>query len=252
MENLSLLITKNIITEFSDSDFFPAYFELKIDGKKNNPAPLEFTLKDGCKLTIGGTVDRVDLYKKDSTVYVRIVDYKTGSKNFALDDLSKGLNTQMLLYLFTICQNSSKNFISELTENTEKEIKPAGIVYLSSNVSPITTSDYQSAEITSKEIQDAFERSGLLLSDEEILTSMSHSFDDKFLLGTKKKKSGELSGKALISAENFEKLNQELNDVIIKTATNLHNGVINAKPVKSKNSPCEYCKSKPICRNVQK
>lgn len=252
LEKLSLLITKNIITEFSDSDFFPAFFELKIDGKGNNPKPLEFTLSDGCKVTINGTVDRVDLYKKDSTVYVRIVDYKTGSKNFSLDDLQYGLNTQMLLYLYTICKNSSRNFISTITDNSQKDIQPAGIIYLSSNVKPITTSNYQNSDIITQEIQDSFERSGLLLSDEEILTAMSHSLDSKLLLGTKRLKAGNLSGKSLVSADHFDEIYQNLNDVIIKISTNLHNGVIDAKPVKSKNSPCEYCKSKPICRNVQK
>lgn len=252
LKKLSLLITKSIITEFSDSDFYPEFFELSINGKENNPAPLEFTLADGCTVTIGGIIDRVDLYKKDSKIYIRIVDYKTGSKNFSLDDLKYGINTQMLLYLYTVCKNSSINFISSLSDDTSATKIPAGIVYLSSNVKPITTSNYQDTDITTGQVQDSFERSGLLLSDEEILFAMSHSFDSKLLLGTKKLKNGSLSGKALTSAEHFNEIYNQLNDVIIKISTNLHNGVIDAKPVKSKNSPCEYCKSKPICRNVQK
>lgn len=252
LKKLSLLITKSIITEFADSDFYPAFFELSINEKENNPAPLEFTLADGCTVTIGGIIDRVDLYKKDSKVYVRIVDYKTGSKNFSLDDLKYGINTQMLLYLYTVCKNSSINFISSLSDDKSTTTIPAGIVYLSSNVKPITTSNYQENDITTSQVQDSFERSGLLLSDEEILLAMSHSFDSKLLLGTKKLVDGRISGKALTSAEHFNEIYDQLNDVIIKISTNLHNGVIDAKPVKSKNSPCEYCKSKPICRNVQK
>lgn len=254
LEKLSILLTKNILTEFSESDFKPTFFELKINGNNNNgnPNPPAFKLNDGTVLTLGGTIDRVDIYKKDSTIYVKIIDYKTGAKKFTLDDLQSGQNTQMLIYLYAICKNESQSFKKLLSEDPNQKIKPAGIVYFSANVSPITSNNYLDENATAEKIQDEIKRNGILLSEEDILTAMNHSFNSTFLLGTKKNKNGELSGNSLASSENFDEIFTDLENVIKKIATNLNNGVVSANPIKSEHSPCEYCQSKPVCRNVQK
>lgn len=49
-----------------------------------------------------GKIDRVDTYEKDGTTYFRIVDYKTGRKDFSYTDLLYGKDLQMLLYLFAL------------------------------------------------------------------------------------------------------------------------------------------------------
>ena len=51
-------------------------------------------------VTVGGTIDRVDVYLgSDGCRYVRVIDYKTGHKSFRLPDVLLGLNMQMLVYL---------------------------------------------------------------------------------------------------------------------------------------------------------
>ena len=252
LQKLALLLARSIVFEFSDSDFYPAAFELRINQRNGTVPPLSFTLTSGTKIYFNGIIDRVDLYKKNSTVYVRVIDYKTGSKEFDLDELKYGLNTQMLLYLYAICKNGNK-FISENTNSTEIDnIIPSGVVYLSSNISSLKRSDYESAEIIEAEAEKELSRSGILLNDKDILLAMNHSANSKYLLGAKANSSDEIKGSALVSTEKFEEIFKDLERVIIKIADQLENGVISAHPLKVKNSPCEYCSSKPICRNVQK
>lgn len=244
LQKLSMLLARNIIKEFSDSDFYPAAFEIYLNGRDGAPSPLVFTLKSGATVSISGIVDRVDLYQKDSTVYVRIVDYKTGTKEFDISDLQKGLNTQMLLYLYTICRNG-KAFIAHETDENVSEIIPAGIVYLSSNVKALTPNNYQSTEETQEQIENGLSRSGLLLDDADILTAMSNSNDPKLIMSQKKKK-------VRATIDEFNGIYNDLENIIIKISENLEKGVISAKPINTVNSPCEYCTSKPICRNIQK
>lgn len=244
LQKLSLILARSIIKEFSDSDFCPAAFELHLNGKNGTPPPLTFTLNSGTTVSISGIVDRVDLYQKDSSVYVRIVDYKTGAKEFELSDLKKGLNTQMLLYLYTICRNGS-TFIKQEVENGVEQIIPAGIIYLSSSVTSINTDNYQTVEETEEALEKEFKRSGLLIDDKEILTAMSHSNDSSILLSRKRKQ-------IYASIDEFNDIYNNLESTIIKISENLEKGVISAKPIKAENSPCEYCTAKPICRNVQK
>ena len=81
---------------------------------------------------------------------------------------------------------------------------------------------------------------------------MNNSFNSKYLLGTKLDSKNQIKGSSLVESEEFKNIYNELEAVIIKIADQLENGIIDARPLKSKNSPCEYCTSKPICRNVQK
>ena len=47
-------------------------------------------------------MDRVDGYVRGDTLYLKVVDYKTGTKQFHLSDLLYGLNLQMFLYLMML------------------------------------------------------------------------------------------------------------------------------------------------------
>ena len=252
LKKLSLLLARNIIKEFADSDFYPAAFELPINDRGGNIAPLSFTLTSGAQIRFNGIIDRVDLYKKDNSVYVRVIDYKTGAKKFDLDELKYGLNTQMLLYLYAICKNGSK-FIAESTNSNEiDDIHPSGIIYLSSSISSLKRCNYENADIVEADAEKELSRTGLLLDDESVLLAMNHSADPKYLLGAKYNSSNKIKGSSLVSDGKFDEIFKELEEVIVKIADNLEAGVISAHPLKTKNSPCEYCTSKPICRNVQK
>ena len=231
---------------------YPAAFELRINKYDAPVAPLTFTLNSGTQIRFNGIVDRVDLYKKDSKVYVRVVDYKTGTKKFQLDDLKYGMNTQMLLYLYAICKNGQAFIKNTTNEDEITDIIPFGITYLSSNVSALKLTEYESEEVISAATEEKLSRSGITLNDLDILTAANHKLDPMFLLGATISQNGTLTGKALVSSDKFKEIFDELESVITKIANNLESGVITAKPIKSASSPCEYCTSKPICRNVQK
>lgn len=252
LKNLSLLLVRNIVKEFSHSQFRPAFFELRANGKDDNPAPMVFTLNDGCRVSFSGVIDRVDLLKKDGEVYIRVVDYKTGTKSFAVDDIKHGINTQMLLYLFTLCRNTSKSFMESVGVDGGKNASPAGVVYLSANIPVIESGDYLSSEEIWSNAADELERSGLLLGEEEILLAMNDGLDPAFLAGIKKNKKDDiLSGKAMTSKEDFESIFEDMRSVILKISAELRGGCADASPlVYDGASPCEYCSFKPMCRKI--
>ena len=56
------------------------------------------------------------------------MDYKSGGKTFRLSDVYYGLSLQMLVYLFSICENGTGRLAGAL---------PAGVLYLpAQNVIP--------------------------------------------------------------------------------------------------------------------
>ena len=251
LRSLSLLLVKNVIEEFSASDFRPAFFELHADGKGTNPAPLFFRLEDGATVSFSGMVDRVDVYSKDGEVYLRVVDYKTGTKQFSLSDVDRGVNLQMLLYLFTLCKNRSKEFKRSIGLEAEKEAIPAGVMYLSSNIALIEVDDYIDPEEVMKRAAAGVERSGVILNEADVLLAMNRELDANFLAGIKKNKDGELKGEALASADTFADIYERLEGVIVKFASALYSGNADAKPLRhGKSIPCTYCEARPICRKM--
>lgn len=249
LNKLSFMIAKNLVNEFKSSDFVPSYFELKVGMGNSDINAIEFELKDGTKVALRGIADRVDTYKKDGNVYVRVVDYKTGSKEFSFDDLKDGLNTQLLIYLFSICRAQSDETKQSWGCENGGVLLPAGIQYLSSNA-PIVSIDKMcdGKEIESL-IQNEFSRSGLLIDDPEILHAINHDLDSKIVSKVKETEEGTIEGKGIVSNEGFEEIYNMLSDTIIKVAESMKDGKANAIPLKKgDNSPCRYCKMNAVCR----
>ena len=88
-----MAIIERLKQEFSQGAFEPCGFEVEI-GSDDIPA-YETALENG-KVSVRGSVDRVDMMEKDGVKYLRIIDYKTGKKEFKLSELFDGLNIQMV------------------------------------------------------------------------------------------------------------------------------------------------------------
>ena len=249
LNKLSFMIAKNLIDEFRESDFMPSYFELKFGMGEGSFDALEFTLKDGSVVTLRGIADRVDTYKKDGNVYIRIVDYKTGSKEFSFDELKEGLNTQLLIYLFSICKAQNENTKSELGCLDGGKLIPAGIQYLSSNAPTVSVEKFCEGDEIEKLIQNEFSRSGLLSSDPEILYAMNHNLDAKFISKVKSNDDGVMVGKGIVDGNGFNEIYDMLQETIVRIAESMKGGKANAIPLKKgQDAPCRYCKMKSVCR----
>ena len=249
LNKLSFMIAKNLIDEFKESDFMPSYFELKFGMGEDSFNALEFELKDGSTVTLRGIADRVDTYKKDGNVYIRIVDYKTGSKEFSFDELKEGLNTQLLIYLFSICKAQTEKTKQELGCENGGMLIPAGIQYLSSNAPTVSIDKFCEGDEVEKLIQNEFSRSGLLSNNPEILRAINHNLDSRFISKIKENDDGTVSGKGIIEGDGFEEIYDMLSKTIIDIAESMKNGNANAIPLKKgQDAPCHYCKMKSVCR----
>lgn len=249
LNKLSFMIAKNLINEFKYSDFYPSFFELKVGMGEDGIRALEFALKDGSVVTLRGIADRVDTYKKDGNLYIRVVDYKTGSKEFSFDDLKEGLNTQLLIYLFSLCKAQSEDKRLELGCEADGKILPAGIQYLSSNAPTVSVDTFCNNEELEALVENEFSRSGLLIDDIEVLGAINHNLDPKIISKFKTDDEGNIFGKQIVSNEGFEELYSMLNETIVRVAESMREGKANAIPLRRGDKvPCRYCKMKSICR----
>jgi ATP-dependent helicase/nuclease subunit B len=100
--------------------FNPAAHEAAFGGGGVYP-PISIELQSGERINLMGRIDRVDTMEDDENIYVRIVDYKSGRKDFNLSDVYNGLELQLLTYMDAILEYSSRN--------SKKPVIPGGILY---------------------------------------------------------------------------------------------------------------------------
>ena len=125
-------IVDGLCDEFANCRFTPVQCELRIDGyRKDTPNSIVYDTDDGDhRVIIGGYIDRLDTLKVGNDVYARVIDYKTGIKQFSLDDVKKGENLQMLLYLKSVVETENPEFKEKLGVGEGGKVIPAGIVYV--------------------------------------------------------------------------------------------------------------------------
>ncbi len=244
------ILIRNLLDEFKESEFTPRFFELPIrcgDGE-DGVAPLTIPLPDGTKAYIYGIADRVDICRRDRDVLVRVVDYKTGSKDFSLYDVSLGLNLQMLLYLFSIWKDGTGSFRRAV--ECEGEIVPAGVLYCTAKTAEVSaTTETSDAEIYEKAAA-TLKRKGLLLDDEEVLRLMEKKLAGKYIPVTVKKDGSLSTSLTLESLAGMGKLMDEISETVARIATEIKQGVATCRPMKTaKHDACRFCPHRSICRN---
>jgi len=239
-----------IMRELEQSGFRPMAFELPIglpspDGKQVDAMtiPTDF----GIDVVLRGIADRADIYTADDgRKYIRIVDYKTGSKLFSLDEVRRGLHVQMLIYLFSLKHYGDK---------TGTPLHPAGALYFQAKPSSISEPKEPSPDEAAQLAVDRIERRGVLLSDEEIHRAMDSRLEGKFI-NVKTSRDGDIKSSskytALMSAQELGALEGDLCRVIGKIASRMLSGEADAAPMKiGGKNPCDWCDSRMICRHIE-
>ena len=213
----------HISKEFAQTDFNPEYCELKIGENKTVPE-LSLPFGDNGEIKINGSIDRLDVWNG----YLRVVDYKTGTKNFKLSDILVGLNLQMLLYLYSIVRGNNEEL---------SRLKPAGVLYMPSK----------------REKEDSpLTMNGLVFDEERVYTAMEHENNGIFIpkhecyeTGDKK---GQTKGNTYVGQEVFDLVFDYIEHMLKNMGKDVLSGDSSAIPVDaSGKKSCEYCDYYPIC-----
>lgn len=141
--------------EITDSGFTPYLFEQKIG--RGGVRPMEF-ISDGVRIIIEGIVDRIDIHEGDSSVMIRVLDYKTGNKKFSMISLENGTEIQLLIYIFSLL--NARNLY-----NTNKLLRFGGTVYVSNSLSAVSVSRDADSAKTVDAAKNKIVFSGLLADD---------------------------------------------------------------------------------------
>lgn len=182
---------------------------------------------------MSGFVDRVDLYETAGGAYYRVVDYKTGKKNFDYAGILCGEGMQMLIYLFALKEHGQAHYGMKLF--------PAGVLYVPAREEmeslPPGTDEKKLAELRAKKKC----RKGLLLDDEAVLQAMEPSDGTPRYLPYQIKK-GERTGD-LATKEQLALLERFVTLSLQEMTGAIFGGGVTPNPILrgEDNSPCKFC-----------
>lgn len=226
--------------ELSQSDFIPVDFEL---GVGTDIPDYTVELQDGLRLSVRGSVDRVDRCDADGVRYIRVIDYKTGTKEFNINDILYGLNLQMFLYLYAIEKNGKTRY---------GEITPAGVLYMPA-VSPSVSADPDTPEAKIRaEVMKKYAMKGVILDDAEVIAHMEHDGNGVYIPA--KLKDGVVSAGAgsLASLEEMGAIFRRIDLLTAQMARSLYDGEVDDLPLKGKSyDGCAYCAYQAVCLHTE-
>ncbi len=229
--------------DLRQSGFQPVAFELRIDDRPGDdpgaPRVDPVELDDGCGHTIRivGTVDRVDAMPLGERTYLRVVDYKTGGKDFQLKEVYCGLDCQMLLYLFTLERNGRGLFPGAAA---------AGVEYLLADPAPESVPRAQAGQGE----ENRYPLNGLLLDEESVYRAMDTKGTGEFVPLNFNAKTGKVTnGKSrLADGKKLARIRNHLDGLLVQMSRDVYGGRFDAKPLCSGGrSPCAYCDFRIAC-----
>ncbi len=229
------MVIQELWQELKDAAFRPDAFEMAFGDDGEMPAiDVENAAMQAC---LRGFVDRVDLWKNGDQHYFRVVDYKTGKKDFDYCDVFNGVGLQMLLYLFAL-EKSGRGFA-------------AGVQYFPARVPLVSADGRLTAEEAEKARRKEWVRKGLLLADEDVLHAMEPS-EEMQRLCCSKKKDGTLSGD-IADRDQMKLLRQYVFDLLGNMVEQIASGDIQPNPYTrgTSHNACTYCPYGSICHSEQ-
>lgn len=236
MRELDMVVCE-LWQELQESLFEPREFEVGFGDRGGLPAIS--IPNNGMEAVLRGFIDRVDTWHRQGTDYYRVVDYKTGRKDFDYCDVFNGVGLQMLLYMFAL-----KNCGEDLLGNNPVA---AGVQYFPARA-PYISSDGKLEGTSAEKLRQAhWKRKGLLLQDDEILQAMEPGDTPKRMNYTIRK-DGSLSGD-LADRDQMKLLESYVFRVLGQLVEDIASGDVAPNPYTrgSSHNACAFCPYSTIC-----
>ena len=231
-------IIERLAPNFSECKFVIRDVELKI-GSEEDVKPYEIEAPGGGKVVLHGVVDRIDTMTTDEgKVYLRVLDYKSGGKDFKLGDVLSGLNIQMLVYLMCLFENGKDKY---------GDFIPAGILYISAKAGKNSLGrDADDEDVLAARTQQS-KMKGIVLGEEDVIFNMEGNGTGAMIDAKYDEKKG-ITG-SVYKLHEFKLLHKAVDDIVREMAESLHEGKIDALPIfgGAYKNTCDYCDYKFVC-----
>ena len=228
--------------QIKKGDFIPTGFEVSFSAADNLSA-MKIALSESEALHLRGRIDRMDVCEDGGKVYVKIIDYKSGSTSFDLLALYYGLQLQLVVYMDAVTEMAQHHY-------PDKEIVPAGILYY--NIAdPLAEKKGQpDPEKIDAEILKKLRMNGLVNSELEVVRHLDRTIEKESDVIPVVLKDGEVQAgrSSVANRERFARLSQFVHRKLKEAGQKILDGEIGVAPYKNgQRTACDYCPYHAVC-----
>lgn len=224
-------------------EFVPEVFEVSFSDVKDIDA-MQFEFEHKERLELTGRIDRVDICDDNGRIYVKIIDYKSGSTKFDLLKLYQGTQLQLVVYMSAAMELQGN-------EHQKKTVIPGGMLYYHIDDPILEVANGVSPEQLQQMILEQLKPDGLVNEEETIYRAMDKEFEFKSdVIPVVLKKNGDLSSISHVaSTEEFEIIKEYVQNQIRRIGGEIFQGKITIDPIESSplDSSCGYCPYSNVC-----
>ena len=196
---------------------------------------------EGYEVSFGsGKIDRIDTCETEDTVYVKILDYKTGAKAFDMAAFYHGLQMQLVVYMREALELEQK-------KHPGKEAVPAGIFYYRMK-DPVVDK-----EVDDRKLEDAILRElrldGLVSADDAVIRRLDKEFSGASpVIPVGRTKSGYSKASRTLEPEEFAAVLDFAGEQRERLQEEMKSGRADAAPYEmGQQTGCDYCPYRNIC-----
>ena len=235
VERITDRTVRALIYQIRKGDFEPEAFEVDVSTR--------IPLKDGEAVNLRGRIDRMDVFEDEDKIYVKIMDYKSGSTSFDLALLYHGLQLQLVVYMDAALKLQE-------SRHPGKQAVPAGIFYYHIDDPVIDREDGMTDEEIEAGILRKLRMNGLVNSSLDVIRHMDREIEkesDVIPVALKDGYVQELKS-SVAGGKRFAHLTDYVNQKLREMGEEILDGNVAVDPYKQGNrTACDYCPYHSVC-----
>lgn len=220
----------------------PESFELSFSVTENLN-DIDVTLSEREKMKLSGRIDRIDTYEDDEHIYVKVVDYKSGNKDFNLTSFYKGTQLQLVVYMNEAIKEAKVN-------HPGKEPVRAALLYYHVADPMVTGEDGMNDEMINQKIIQELRSRGIVNSEANVIEILDASKNKKSdCIPIEYKADGSFSASSDVMTDENMKLLSDFATYRLKSiGVKICRGEIPINPcTQGKKDACTYCAYQAVC-----
>lgn len=247
-----------MVKQINKGDFIPQSFEVEF-GFKGGLPPIRYRLRDNKEIVLTGKIDRVDIYNDGEIDYVRVIDYKSSTKELNMDKIMAGIQMQLFIYMNAVLNSTKKLEGYSVNKEEDANYRPAALLYSRFNTLKVKADSLDEVENMNdedleKNILSENKLKGFVIKNPNIVNHLDKTLDEdnkkSDILSIEIKKDGSLAARtAGLYEEDFDVVKNYIIDKTEEICEAIYSGKIDIEPYKFDNEvPCAYCEFKSICK----
>ncbi len=195
------------------------------------------------KMRLQGRIDRIDTAQDEGHVYVKVIDYKSGRKQFDLAALYYGLQLQLVVYMNAALELEGK-------KHPDKEVVPAAMLYYHIEDPTVESPVELGEEELDEQIRKKLRMKGVVSAREGVVEKLDRYLEgSSMIIPVERKKDGSFSARSsVMTQEELQLVSDYVNWKVRSIGRQILEGKASLNPYeKGGEDACTYCPYKRVC-----